>query len=137
MAKNKHTNSTNIIMYRRVLVVEDHDGFRHLIGNFLSKKFEVISAKNGLEAMTWLSAGMIPHVIVTDTRMPEINGEQLLQHLRCSGIYGDIPVVVMSEQGKEGDEARYKLLGASGYLKKPFNPTLLQERLDQITGAYS
>lgn len=124
-------------MHRRVLVVEDHDGFRHLIGSFLSKHYEVISAKNGLEAMTWLSTGVIPHVIVTDTRMPEINGEQLLQHLRCSGIFGDIPVVVMSEQGREEDEARFRRLGASGYLKKPFNPTLLQERLDQITGAYS
>jgi len=119
-------------MKRRVLVVEDHDGFRNLIGNFLSKQFEVISAKNGLDAMTVLNKGLIPDMIVTDTRMPEINGEQLLYNLRCSGMYGTIPVWVMSEHGRDGEEAHYKNLGAMGYLRKPFNPSILQEQLSKV-----
>ncbi|MDX2279664.1 MAG: response regulator [Saprospiraceae bacterium] len=119
-------------MKRRVLVVDDHDGFRNLIGNFLSKKFEVISAKNGLDAMTVLNKGLIPDIIVTDTRMPEINGEQLLYNLRCSGMYGNIPVWVMSEHGREEEEVYFRNLGASGYLRKPFNPTVLQEQLSKF-----
>ena len=73
-------------MSRRLLLVEDHDGLRRIIGNFLSENFDVVGAKNGLEAMSWLSKGVMPDIIVTDTTMPEIDGAALLSNLRCSSV---------------------------------------------------
>ncbi|MBU6341297.1 MAG: response regulator [Bacteroidetes bacterium] len=119
-------------MKRKVLIVEDHEGFRKLLGNFLSKNYEVVSARNGLEAMTLLNKGVIPDVIVSDTRMPELNGAQLLYHLRCSGMFGKIPVLIISEQGKAEEEAFFKSLGAQDYLSKPFNPVSLQDALGKM-----
>lgn len=122
-------------MNKQVLLIEDHDSLRRLMGVFLSRNFRVVAAKNGLEAMGWLSKGEIPDVIVTDVRMPELGGAQLLSNLRSSGLYGDIPVVVVSGSGEEVDEQTFKQLGATAFFRKPFNPSQLQERLLQITDA--
>lgn len=123
-------------MNRRLLLVEDHDGLRRIIGNFLSEKFDVVGAKNGLEAMTWLRKGIMPDVIVTDSAMPELDGAALLSNLRCSGLWADIPVVVLGS-GAADDAAeaqRFKTLGAYEYFPKPFSPTQLQDRLMDIVG---
>ena len=123
-------------MSRRLLLVEDHDGLRRIIGNFLSENFDVVGAKNGLEAMSWLSKGVMPDIIFTDTTMPEIDGAALLSNLRCSGLWADIPVVVLgSGNTDEGaEEHRYRMLGAYEYFAKPFSPTRLQDRLMDIVG---
>jgi CheY-like chemotaxis protein len=116
---------------RSILIVENHDGFRQLIGTFLSNQYQVYGVKNGLEAFTWLNKGYLPDLIITDADTPEITGEQLLYQIRSSGMYGHIPVVVMSEK-KQDAEKYFKALGASDYLSKPFNPFILRERLNQI-----
>ncbi|MBC7774970.1 MAG: response regulator [Phycisphaerae bacterium] len=123
-------------MSRRLLLVEDHDGLRRIIGNFLSEKFDVVGAKNGLEAMSWLSKGVMPDVIVTDTAMPVLDGAALLFNLRCSGLWADIPVVVLGSGNTDdaAEEQRFKMLGAYGYFAKPFSPTQLQNRLIDIVG---
>lgn len=121
-------------MNRKVLLVEDHDSLRNLIGVFLSKQFEVTGAKNGLEAMCRLSNGLLPDVIVTDAGMPGLNGIQLLANLRCSGMFSDIPVIVIGNPENEEEEQHFKQLGAHDYFRKPFSPVKLQDRLMQIMG---
>lgn len=121
-------------MSRRLLLVEDHDGLRRIIGSFLSEKFDVVGAKNGLEAMGWLSKGVMPDVIVTDASMPELDGAGLLSGLRCSGLWADIPVVVLGNADDEAEERRFRMLGAYEYFAKPFSPAELQSRLMDIVG---
>ncbi|MCB0527464.1 MAG: response regulator [Saprospiraceae bacterium] len=121
-------------MKRKILIVEDHDSLRYLMGAFLSRQFEVVGAKNGLDAMSWLGKGQLPDVIVTDMSMPALNGAELLDNLRCSGLYADIPVVVISGREDDEEEKRIKQLGARAYLRKPFSPTELQDRLLQLAG---
>jgi CheY-like chemotaxis protein len=113
--------------------VENHDSFRYLIGAFLSGQFDVNGAKNGLEAMSRLSQGLLPDVIVTDARMPDLNGAQLLANLRCSGMFAHIPVIVISSSDSQEEELHFKELGARDYFRKPFDPVRLQDRLLQIT----
>ena len=120
-------------MNRKILLVEDHDSLRQVIGAFLSSRFDVTGAKNGLEAMSRLSQGFIPDVIVTDAVMPGLNGFQLIANLRCSGMYASIPVIVISGSCNDEEELRFKQLGVNGYFRKPFNPVHLQDRLIQIT----
>ncbi len=120
-------------MLRRVLLVEDHDSLRRLLGNFLSDNFDVVGAKNGLEAITWLSKGVVPDVIVTNNEMPEIDGANLLRQLRCTGLWSNIPVVVMGEvEDSDQETLRYKALGAQAFFNRPFSPITLQEKLLQI-----
>lgn len=121
-------------MNRKVLLVEDHDSLRRVIGAFLSEQFEVTGARNGLEAMSHLSQGFHPDVIVTDTQMPDLNGFQLLANLRCSGMYAGIPVVVIGSSGDSEEEHRLRNAGVDHYFRKPFSPVQLQECLMRITG---
>lgn len=121
-------------MNRKILLVEDHDSLRQVIGAFLSHRFEVTGAKNGLEAMGHLSQGFLPDVIVTDAMMPGLNGFQFLANLRCSGMYSNIPVVVITGSCNDDEAARFRQLGVRDYFHKPFNPLQLQERLAQIVG---
>jgi CheY-like chemotaxis protein len=123
-------------MLGRILLVEDHDSLRHLLGTFLSDKFEVVGAKNGLEALSWLRTGVLPDVIITDNEMPEINGAELLEQLQCTGLWSSIPVLVLGEVDDQHQETiRFKSLGAQDFIKKPFNPLALQEKILQIVGA--
>lgn len=120
-------------MLRKVLLVEDHDNARRLLGNFLSDKFEVTGARNGLEAMTWLSKGLSPDVIVTNKEMPEMDGNDLIRQLRCTGLWSEIPVIVLSQENNGPDDSGYfKSLGVSECFTKPFNPLALQEKILQI-----
>lgn len=113
--------------------MEDHDSLRRLLGNFLSDNFDVVGAKNGLEAISWLSTGVVPDVIITDNDMPEIDGANLLRQLRCTGLWSNIPVVVMGEvEDIEQESERYQSLGAQAFFNRPFSPIALQEKLLQI-----
>lgn len=124
-------------MLRKVLLVEDHDSLRCLLGKFLSEKFDVVSARDGLEAMSWLSTGMVPDVIVTDHDMPEMNGAELLNQLRCTGLWSKIPVVVLgTDDAQKQDYLYFKTLGAQHFFKKPFSPIALQEKLLQLIEAH-
>ena len=120
-------------MHRKVLLVEDHDSLRYVIGAFLSRRFEVTGAKNGLEAMSFLGQGLQPDAIVTDAMMPGLNGFQFLANLRCSGLFANIPVVVISGSCNEEEELHFKQLGVYDYFRKPFSPVQLQNRLLEIT----
>ncbi len=124
-------------MMRKVLLVEAHDSFRRLIGTFLSNKFEVTGTKSGLEAMSCLSQGLLPDAIVADARMADLNSTQFLVNLHYSGMYADIPVVVISSSDNEDEEQHFKQLGVRDYFLKPFSPVKLQECLLQITAQRS
>lgn len=121
-------------MNRKILLVEAHDSLRQVIGAFLSKQFDVVGASNGLEALGKLSQGFFPDAIVTDARVPDISGTHLLSQIRCSGLFANIPVVVISGAENDEEELHFRQLGVHDYLRKPFSPTKLQDRLMQITG---
>ncbi|MCC7467234.1 MAG: response regulator [Saprospiraceae bacterium] len=116
-------------MTRRLLLVEDHEDLRRTLGCYLSQCFTVLSAANGLEALTRLSKGEFPDIIVTDSSMPEMDGATLLYQLRSSGLWSDIPVLVLGAANDDAERLRFKQLGAHAYFPKPFSPGLLQEKI--------
>ena len=121
-------------MLRRILLVEDHDGLRLLLGNFLSQSFDVVGARNGFEALTWLSNGLMPDAIIAGNDMPEMDAAGLLGHLRNTGLWSNVPVVVLGEvENSEQEWLRYKRLGASDFVNKPFDPLELREKLLRLT----
>jgi CheY-like chemotaxis protein/anti-sigma regulatory factor (Ser/Thr protein kinase) len=98
----------------RILVVEDSAVDRHLVGALLAKQqhWQVNFAKNGLEALDYIQASAeenptIPHltkkglpdVIVTDLRMPEMDGLELVRRIRQD--FSRIPVVLITSYGSE------------------------------------
>lgn len=132
-------------MSRSILVVEDSEAMRSLIGSILADvgvgdedEFTIVEAQNGFEALKLLPRHRF-EVILLDINMPDINGLELLNFLKSDDRYRNIPTVVISTEGKEEDRKRGLAMGANEYLIKPFDPDelvrivrrLVQERADQ------
>jgi two-component system, chemotaxis family, chemotaxis protein CheY len=117
-------------MGKNVLLVQSHDAMRQMLGAFLSDNYQVMGAKTGLEAMYWLSQGHVPDIIVMDDIAHQVDAESLLVNLRCSGMYADIPVVVLSNEATKGPQ--FEQLGANAFFSKPFNPHILMETMGQM-----
>lgn len=117
-------------MKKNILIVKRNANMRRLLAAFLSEKFHVSVARSSLEAMALLKYGLLPDAIVAESRATFLNGNHLLEMLRCSGIYHDIPVIVLCEDNTSPSETEHFYnMGAAVCLSKPFNPLILQQHL--------
>ncbi|GIV31674.1 MAG: hypothetical protein KatS3mg029_1025 [Saprospiraceae bacterium] len=120
-----------------VLVVDDSNAIRHLLSSILSTEFDVVATHDGLEAFAWMMRGHIPAAIVLDLNMPRLDGQGLLENIRNSGFFKDIPVVVLTSLEEEEVHAQCKGLGANAILTKPFNPLRLRRVLTELVPTHS
>lgn len=113
----------------RVLVIEDDAPLCWLLERILRGKYEVIIMNNGLEAWSWLSDGNHCNLIISDVKMPSLDGIELLENLSNSGLFRNIPVIMLS--GFEDSEKQCMELGAFAYLVKPFEPRKFLGEVDR------
>jgi two-component system response regulator ChvI len=90
--------------------------------------FEVDSYRDGQEALAAFDR-KLPDMAVLDMRVPRIDGVDMLQRLRQRTT---MPVIFLSSQPDEIDEVMGLRMGADDYVKKPFSPRLLVERIRAI-----
>ncbi len=122
-------NMNTDVLKKSILIIEDHDSIRLLLGNLLSKNYAVVTKKDGMEGMAWLVRGNLPDLILLDMSMPRLNGNEFLKNIRQSGFFRDIPVIVVSANDGENDRRDCLQWGVSDYLTKPFNPISLKEKI--------
>lgn len=91
--------------------------------------YATVSAANGKQALTQVAAEE-PDLILLDIMMPEMDGFQVLSHLKAEAAWRDIPVIVISAMTDLGSVVKGIKLGAEDYLAKPFNEVLLRARLE-------
>lgn len=112
-----------------VLVVDDVEANRDLLSRRLQRQgYTVTAANNGRQAIDLLQARLFD-VILCDIMMPEMNGYQVLEHLKADPTLRHIPVIMVSALDDIDSVVRCIELGAEDYLFKPFNPTLLKARI--------
>lgn len=114
----------------RILVVDDEERMRKLIGDFLKKEgYEVTEAADGEEALdTFYSNGDID-LIILDVMMPKIDGYGVLKEIRETS---QIPVIMLTAKDEEADELKGFELGVDEYIGKPFRPKLLVARVQAV-----
>jgi len=120
------------IARKRILIIEDHESIRLLLGTMLSKTYEVVTMKDGLEGMAWLVKGNLPDLILLDMTMPRLSGNDFLRNIRQSGFFRDIPVIVVSGNDGEEDVKNCLRWGVDDYLTKPFNPISLKRKIETV-----
>lgn len=120
------------IIMKKILVVDDKTSISKLIVQFLSKTFDVESKEDGLQALAWLQDGNIPELILTDLQMPNLDGKELISHVKSSGFFKDIPIIVLSSRDSSNDRIECLKLGAEDYMVKPFNPEELLIRIERV-----
>jgi DNA-binding response OmpR family regulator len=116
----------------RIMAVDDDPFIRGILENFLRQYFDVTGKSNGQEAMEWLEAGHEVDLIIADVNMPEMSGYELLQQVRSSGFFRNIPFIILSGAKDSDEKIRCLRAGADDYVVKPFNPEELHIRIDNI-----
>jgi CheY-like chemotaxis protein len=116
---------------KKILVIEDDIPLCWLLEKILSPSYEVVIMNNGLDAWCWLTDNNFPDLIISDIKMPSLDGVELLENLRSSGLFKDIPVIILSGYEDAAKRKECLDLGAINYLVKPFEPQLLLEIVNE------
>jgi len=113
-----------------VLIVDDNEHNRYTLTRRLKREgyANLTTADNGRQALEALNAGRFDLVLL-DVMMPEMNGYQVLEHLKADRQLRDVPVIMISALDEMDSVIRCIELGAEDYLARPFNPTLLRARV--------
>ncbi len=113
------------------MVVDDAERFLMILQEELTTRgFSILTASNGKKALEVLQSTQVD-VVVTDFKMPEMNGMELIDEMRKNQL--NMPVIVMSAYLEPGQESAFIKLGASGFIPKPLTVGGL---LDLIRGTY-
>ncbi len=113
-----------------ILVVDDDDRIRDLTRRFLSNLGYHVTAANGGVTAKKLLEQLVFDLIVLDVMMPQIDGFELLEHLRQTD--KSTPVIMLTARGETTDRIEGLKLGADDYITKPFEPEELALRIAAV-----
>lgn len=109
-------------MSKRLLVVDDDPGLLRAVAETLrAEGYEVTTARRGAEALVCV-AESLPDLIVSDIRMPGMDGYELVRNLRSSARTKLIPIVFLTAKDETADRIAGFRSGVDAYLTKPFEP---------------
>ena len=109
-------------MSKRLLVVDDDPGLLRAVAETLrAEGYEVTTARRGAEALVRV-AESLPDLIVSDIRMPGMDGYELVRNLRSSARARLIPIVFLTAKDETADRIAGFRTGVDAYLTKPFEP---------------
>jgi DNA-binding response OmpR family regulator len=103
---------------------------RAFLEEVLAKDFTVQTFENGAEAMSFYETNEQPDVMLLDYEMEGMNGKQVLELMKSSGFYKDLPIVLLSGQKKSETRISCLALGAKDFITKPFHPQELVLRIN-------
>lgn len=115
-----------------ILVVEDEDDIREMIGyNLLKAGYQVSAAASGEEALELIESRP-PDLVLLDLMLPGIDGTAVCRRIKESDKTSAIPVIMLTAKGEESDIVGGFDIGADDYLVKPFSPRVLLARLRAV-----
>ncbi len=102
-----------------ILVVEDHNDVARLVGKVLEDRFTVHYASDGEQGLAKVHE-LMPQLVITDVKMPVMDGCELCRNIRATKQLCHIPVIMLSARTSKDDRIRGIEAGADAYLVKPF-----------------
>ena len=116
----------------KVLVVDDEEHIRQLVGLYLTKEgFAVETAADGHAALSKVNA-IKPDLVVLDLMLPGLDGWAVCRELRRSPMTEHLPIIMLTARDDLVDRILGLELGADDYLTKPFNPRELVARVRAV-----
>ena len=117
----------------KVLIVEDQIESRAMLKNMLSERGinQVFEASDGSQALKFIdSAFDFIDLVICDWNMPKMTGVELLRQLRT--VDPDVPFLMITGRSDIESVVEAKASGVTGYIRKPFSPVQLEEKLVAI-----
>ena len=119
-------------MKKQILAIDDSKAIRFLLQTVLGKEYHVVTVPDGYSAMYYLSHRAQPDLIIADPQLPDMENWELVQQLSSSGMYGEIPVLVLSGLDVKETEEKCIEYGVVRHFLKPFNPVELMGAIQQL-----
>ncbi len=117
---------------KKILIIEDDPSFSRAITHILEKEsYDVISATNGMAGLR-MAKSENPDLLILDVMLPGLDGFEICNRLRQDPLTEKLPIIMLSAKGQEIDKTTGLKVGASEYLTKPIDRTLLLEKINSL-----
>jgi CheY-like chemotaxis protein len=116
---------------KKALVIDD-SSLIHKMFKLMLPYSTVVCASDGREALQKLAGDPDVDLIFLDINMPNMNGLEFLAQVKSDTALAQIPVIIVSTEGKEEDTIRGLRAGAAAYVKKPFRNEALQDLIRKV-----
>lgn len=121
-------------MPKKILVVDDEPGICDVVClNLDVEGYEAVCVQSGREALERVKTER-PDLVVLDIMMPEIDGWEVLSHMKSDPVTSNIPVILLSAKSEEVSKLLGFQLGAEDYVTKPFSIKELMARIGIVLG---
>ena len=122
----------------RIMVVDDSITIRKVTERMLKKNnYDVVLAKDGLDAFNQINNGDIPDLMLLDIEMPRMDGFELAKNLMGSAATAHLPIVMITSRTGEKHKSRALGLGVKRYMGKPFSDVELLAAIEELLDAES
>ena len=116
---------------KTLLVVEDNTDMRNFVVSLLDQDYRIIEAVQGKQALQKLSEHSID-LLISDIMMPVMDGIRLLENIRNSETWHELPVILLTARAADEDRIQALRARADEYLAKPFNAEELKLKVANL-----
>jgi len=133
-----HQTEVESMRELQILIVDDSSVMRKIVERSLRQAglepLSVLEAASGIEGLEVLRNKSV-HLILSDINMPSMDGLEFLRQIRGQGLAPGVPVVMITTESSEEHVKQAILNGAQGYIRKPFTPDQVKERVLPLMAA--
>lgn len=124
-------------MRNKILIVDDAEISRKVLGAILEENYTIVYAENGKTALKILEE-MKDEIaaVLLDLIMPEMDGFEMLEEMNKDGITQKIPVLIISGEKSVENENECFELGVADFIGKPFNNMIVRKRVSNMAAFY-
>ena len=113
-----------------ILIIDDASESLSILSELLQPTYRVLATTSGTAGLRIASNQPKPDLILLDVMMPDMDGFEVITHLRNDPDTQDIPVIFLTAMTDTSDEERGLQLGAADYITKPISPPLVLARIN-------
>ena len=117
---------------KKILMVDDDEVHLLIANSILKDKYETISAKSGKEAISLITKGLVPSLILLDVLMPEMDGWETYNIIKGISLLQNVPIVFLTTLDGENERQYAARLGAADLITKPCHGDELLEKIGKI-----
>ncbi|MDD2968116.1 MAG: response regulator [Lachnospiraceae bacterium] len=120
----------------KLLIVDDQEINQAAMVETLKEEYDLVCAKNGLEALEKLAENMDIEAVITDIQMPVMDGIEFIQKMRANPKYDSIAILANTQYGDGAQEDTLLRVGADDFVYKPTSASITMNRLKNILHKY-
>jgi len=119
-------------MTKKILVCDDEPYILMALTDAVEMEgYECVTAINGKEALE-KARETLPDLIMLDIMMPYMDGFEVCRELKADAATRDIPIIMLTAKSQQVDIQRGKDAGADDYITKPFRPSTLRKKFNEV-----